>query len=418
MSNNMEWIEMPFINAAQLINGRAYSQPELLDSGKYKVVRVGNLSGGDRWFYSDMELNEDKYCIKDDLLFSWACNFGPYIWDDEKTIYHYHIWKVKVNTEVIDKKFFYYYLKHTTPYMLGNVNGSVMVHITKGTMEKQIIKIPQNIENQRKIANILSSLDAKIENNNKINANLEAQAAALFKSWFVDFEPFKDGEFVESELGMIPKGWRVGTYEDIIEGTVSGDWGKETPQGNYTHEVACIRGCDFQDMSNGVRGKTPQRYILEKNYITKKLNDKDILVEISGGTPTVSTGRVCLVSEQMLQKYNNDIVCTNFCRVVRPLAGLSAYIYHSWVYKYNKKVMFGYENGTSGIKNFQMKDFLSKEPVLIPSLKCLVKFQKLIDTLQNAIQSNGTENTKLATLRDTLLSKLMSGEIDLNNLSI
>lgn len=91
----MEWKEFQISEIATLINGRAYSQDELFEKGKYKIVRVGNLSGGNKWFFSDMELDADKYCYPNDLLFSWACNFGPHIWKNDKTIYHYHIWKCK-----------------------------------------------------------------------------------------------------------------------------------------------------------------------------------------------------------------------------------------------------------------------------------------------------------------------------------
>ena len=138
--------------------------------------------------------------------------------------------------------------------------------------------------------------------NRRICENLEAQAQALFKHWFIDFAPLdkpsgkaerKNGKFVESELGMIPEGWRVGTYSDIIQETISGDWGKEKEEGNYTHKVACIRGCDFQDVKMGLRGKTPERFILEKNYQAKHFEDKDVLVEISGVLLLVSTGRIC-----------------------------------------------------------------------------------------------------------------------------
>jgi len=271
-----------------------------------------------------------------------------------------------------------------------------------------------DISSQKRIASILSSLDDKIEVNRKINENLEQQAQALFKSWFVDFEPFKNGEFVESELGMIPKGWRVGRYDDIIESTISGDWGKENPEGNYTHKVACIRGCDFQDIKNGLKGKTPERYILEKNFQSKHFKDKDVLVEISGGTATVSTGRVCPVSQLLIDKFNEDIVCTNFCRLVRPKQLYGAYLYYSWLYKFNHKVMFGYENGTSGIKNFRIKDFTSIEPIVIPSESSLLSFQTMIDQLQTKLQMNGSESQKLAELRDTLLPKLMSGELKVN----
>ena len=284
--------------------------------------------------------------------------------------------------------------------------------INKSTFSDWNIVIPEKVDDQRRIASILSSLDRKIELNNKINANLEEMAQAIFKNWFVDFEPFKDGKFVDSELGMIPEGWEVGSYSEMIDSLISGDWGKENPQGNYTHEVACVRGCDFQDINNGVRGKTPQRYILEKNYQAKHLKDKDILVEISGGTATVSTGRTSLVTEELLKKYKHDIVCTNFCKVLRPLSQFSSYVYYSWKYKYDNDIMFGYENGTSGIKNFAIKDFIEKESVLIPKEQDIVEFQKIIDNLQKQKQIKGTENTTLSTLRDTLLPRLMSGEIE------
>ena len=324
------------------------------------------------------------------------------------------------HNEKILPQYLFYILKSQTIIeelqMLAESRSGTFPQITFSEVANIEIKLPP-IEQQRRLLGVLKSLDDKIEVNRKINENLEQQAQALFKSWLVDFEPFKDAEFVESELGMIPKGWRVGKYDDIIESTISGDWGKENPEGNYTHKVACIRGCDFQDIKNGLRGKTPERYILEKNFQTKHFKDKDILVEISGGTATVSTGRVCPVSQLLIDKFNADIVCTNFCRLVRPKSKYGAYLYYSWLYKYNNKVMFGYENGTSGIKNFRIKDFTALEPVVIPSEEALLSFQSMIDKLQMKLQMNGFESQKLATLRDTLLPKLMSGELKVNEVN-
>lgn len=316
-----------------------------------------------------------------------------------------------INTDKIDPKFLFYSICKRD-FASMNV-GSAVPSMTVSILNDIQISYPKNLADQRRIASILSSLDRKIELNNKINADLEEMAQAIFKNWFVDFEPFKDGKFVDSELGMIPEGWKVGSYSEMIESLISGDWGKETPQGNYTHEVACVRGCDFQDINNGVRGKTPQRYILEKNYQAKHLKDKDILVEISGGTATVSTGRTSLVTEELLKKYKHDIVCTNFCKVLRPLSQFCSYVYYSWKYKYDNDIMFGYENGTSGIKNFAIKDFIEKEPVLIPKEQDIVEFQKIIDNLQKQKQIKGTENTTLSLLRDTLLPRLMSGELEI-----
>lgn len=301
-------------------------------------------------------------------------------------------------------------------YLLGSLNlnrhriGGAQPLMTQDLIGRIKVSLP-SIEEQRSISSILSSLDDKISINRRICENLEAQAQALFKHWFIDFAPFKDGKFIDSELGMIPEGWRVGTYSEIIQETISGDWGKDKAEGNYTHKVACIRGCDFQDVKMGLRGKTPERYILEKNYRAKHFEDKDVLVEISGGTATVSTGRICPVSQLLIDKYEGHIVCTNFCRLVRPCKGYSSYLYYSWKYKYDHKVMFGYENGTSGIKNFSIKDFATREPLILPGLSALKEFESIIDHIHTQIQNYGSESAQLATLRDTLLPKLMSGQI-------
>ena len=325
--------------------------------------------------------------------------------------------RVRSNITVYSLFLYYYLQQEDVKQSIRNIAvGATMPSINTKLLSEIIVSLP-NLDVQNQIASILSVLDDKIECNRRINDNLEQQAQALFKSWFVDFEPFKDQPFVESELGMIPQGWRVGRYEDIIDSTISGDWGKEKAEGNYTHKVACIRGCDFQDIKNGLRGKTPERYILEKNYQTKHFKDKDVLVEISGGTATVSTGRVCPVSQLLIDKYDGDIVCTNFCRLVRPKDHYGAYLYYSWLFKYSNKVMFGYENGTSGIKNFRIKDFVSLEPIIIPSEDSLIRFQSFINQLQIKLQMNGSEIQKLAELRDTLLPKLMSGELNVENVT-
>ena len=334
-----------------------------------------------------------------------------------------------INEDVANPLFVYYSICKKDFASLNT--GSAVPSLTVPVIEDIDILLPSK-ETQNKIVAILKSLDDKIEVNRRINDNfyyaifevlliwlvtslrndnLEQQAQALFRSWFVDFEPFRDQPFVESELGMIPEGWRVGRYEEIIEMTISGDWGKEKREGKYVHKVACIRGCDFQDIKNGLRGNTPERYILEKNYQSKHFHHNDVLVEISGGTQTVSTGRVCPVSQLLIDKFNADIVCTNFCRVIRPIAAYAAYLYYSWLYKYNGKVMFGYENGTSGIKNFRIKDFISVEPVVIPPADLLGKFQHFVDNVQLQIQTRGSESSRLASLRDTLLPRLMSGEL-------
>ena len=145
-----------------LVNGRAYSQPELLSEGKYKVLRVGNFFTNDTWYYSNMELEEDKYCNNGDLLYAWSASFGPYIWNQDKTIYHYHIWKVCYK-ECMDKMYVYYLLKAITNFKLGDIHGSTMVHITMESMNNSVIPIP-SFNEQKDIATFLDKKCASIDN--------------------------------------------------------------------------------------------------------------------------------------------------------------------------------------------------------------------------------------------------------------
>ena len=127
-----EWEEATLGSAARFINGRAYKQEELLDKGTYRVLRVGNFFTNKEWYYSDLELEEDKYCEDGDLLYAWSASFGPRIWRGEKTIYHYHIWKVEPN-DAIDKNFLFILLDYETEKMKSqSANGFALLHITKG----------------------------------------------------------------------------------------------------------------------------------------------------------------------------------------------------------------------------------------------------------------------------------------------
>ncbi len=299
-----------------------------------------------------------------------------------------------VNLNGIDPLFLYYFLlspKGQEEIKRGTV-GAVQAKLPIKNIENIEISLP-SLEEQRRIAGILGAIDDKIENNRRINTNLELQAQALFEKW----------------LGKIPT--TKGVFNDIIKTTIAGDWGQENKQGNYTHEVFCIRGADIPTLRNGDKGKMPIRYILEKNYNTKQLQANDIVVEISGGSPTQSTGRVCMVTQSLLERLGKDLVCTNFCRAITPKDNYAIFIFLYWQMLYNKNTMFSYENGTTGIKNFNVADFISKEGIEIPSSNDVEKLNAVLQPMYNQIYANGLQNETLATLRDTLLPKLMNGEI-------
>lgn len=385
----MEWKEYQIQDVCRLINGRAYSNDEMLEHGKYKIVRVGNLSGGNStWFYSDLELPADKYCHNGDLLFAWACTFGPHIWKEDNTIFHYHIWKIVEDKDVVDRRFFYYYLKYATGGFLGALNGSVMVHITKSSMEKMIIRIPKKLDDQRRIASILSSLDRKIELNNKINADLEEMAQAIFKNWFVDFEPFKDGKFVDSELGMIPEGWKVVVFDNILKVTTTKTGKEGIPEYSVTNTG--IHPRDEKFTKNLSKSSAKNKLIRKGNLVfgmSREILNWGIMKEEVGGVS--SAYNVYIVDEK--------IVSTTYleCFIAQRM-------------DYFADLIKPASREGQGVD----KALLMKKIICIPPSEVLDVFLEKYNSIMHLTEIRNQENSRLSTLRDTLLPRLMSGELE------
>ena len=152
------WEQRKLGEVATFINGRAYSQPELLSSGKYKVLRVGNFYTNDSWYYSDLELGEKYYADYGDLLYTWSATFGPHIWLGDRAIYHYHIWKINLSDQ-LEKQFAVQLLEQDRANILSSKNGSTMVHITKEGMEQKDVIISPNTKEQQEIGAFFLQLD-------------------------------------------------------------------------------------------------------------------------------------------------------------------------------------------------------------------------------------------------------------------
>lgn len=308
---------------------------------------------------------------------------------------------IMVKFKGCDDFYYYWLISHSGQQMLRSlVTGSAQPKFNKTNFREMKIPVPP-MAVQEKIASILLAIDRKIDNNKAINHNLQQQAAALFKEWFID--------------NPDSSSWREGTFSNLIERTISGDWGKDSPTNNNTEMVYCIRGADIPEVRAGNKGKMPIRYILPKNLAAKRLVDGDIVVEISGGSPTQSTGRAAAISDSLLARYDKGMVCTNFCKALKPMAGFSMYVFYYWQYLYDLGVFFSYENGTTGIKNLDINGFLETEPIYIAPAKMIEKFNTFCQSVYAKIYANGLENEQLASIRDMLLPKLMAGEIDVSS---
>ncbi len=282
----------------------------------------------------------------------------------------------------------------------GYITGSAQPKLNQANLVKISIKLPP-LELQKYIADCLSVFDNKIEVNRKINENLEQQAQALFKSWFVDFEPFKNGEFVESELGMIPKGWRVGTLDEIGD-VVGGSTPSKSKPEFYTDK--------------GFAWLTPKDLSISNNKFTAK-GEIDITEEgyKSCSTKLMPKGSVLFSSRAPIGYITiakNDI-CTNqgFKSVVPKLAG-TAFIYY--FLKISTKDI---ENKATG------STFKEASGALMKSLQLIIAPERILHDFENIMKPLFTqqevledESRRLAELRDTLLPKLMSGELKVNDI--
>ncbi|MFN8294151.1 MAG: restriction endonuclease subunit S [Chitinophagales bacterium] len=203
------WEEKRIDEICQLINGRAYKKDELLSKGKYRVLRVGNFFTNDHWYYSDLELDENKYCDKEDLLYAWSASFGPRIWKEEKVIYHYHIWKVIPDENLVTRDFLFTLFEWDKEKIkAAQGTGTTMIHVSKGSMENRIVPIPP-LKTQQTIVRQLDALRAETQKleavyQKKIEDLEELKKSILQKAFSgqlseLGFDKLKDDRIIEKK---------------------------------------------------------------------------------------------------------------------------------------------------------------------------------------------------------------------------
>ena len=207
-------------------------------------------------------------------------------------------------------KFIYYLLKK---YNLNEyAEGSSHPLVTQTLLNSIEIIFTDDIDEQIRIASILSSLDDKIDLLHRENKTLEAMAETLFRQWFIE-EAKED--------------WEEKHLSDYVIDTLGGDWGKENPEGDFVKPVQCIRGTDIADLNVGLACKTPIRFVKESKYDKIHPKTGDIIMEISGGTENQSTGRVAYINNDVIELFDYPLVFSNFCRLLRMEEKYTYFIY-------------------------------------------------------------------------------------------
>ena len=301
-----------------------------------------------------------------------------------------------INNEVADYEFVYYLLKNDYTTLASLANGGAQQNLNAQIIKDYVLQMP-SLADQRRIASILSSLDRKIELNNKINADLEEMAQAIFKNWFVDFEPFKDGKFVDSELGMIPEGWKVGTIGDIVEFQNGFTFSSKDFSENGEYKIITINS--VQDGCLVTEGSSKVTEYPTKMPAYCKLQSGDILLSLTG-----NVGRCCLVTE------TNLLLNQRVAKIKAKECYDNSFSYALFRLKETKELLISISRGTAQANLSPVE--ASKLPMVIPSEDARKSFSMISDSIMNKIISIHIENSRLSSLRDTLLPRLMSGELE------
>lgn len=385
----MEWKEVRLCDVCSELSDGLHKAPKFIEKGEYIFVNAKNLYNGyildndpTKKTSHEEYLKYKKPLGKHTILYSIDGTIGNIAkYRGEKCVLGKGACYLNCNPKIVVSSYLYYQLQssHFKSYIHLMSTGSTIKHISLKTMREYVFELP-SLTDQRRIVSILSSLDRKIELNNKINADLEEMAQAIFKNWFVEFEPFKDGKFVDSELGMIPEGWKVGTLDEIF----SLKYGK-----NLSTSMILEKGDYPVYGANGIIG-----YYNEFNC------DKYSVLVTSRGNGSGDVSRT----------HHPKSFITNNSFVVEPLEH----------YKYIK---LPFINGLFNIIDFKSYCSGSAQPqltnkamrnicIISPPRELVIKYCEIFETLFSHIECVIDENSRLSLLRDTLLPRLMSDEIE------
>lgn len=402
----MEWKEVRLGDVVEIVNGFAFKSKAFTLEGipviKIKNIKAGKVILNDLDYISTSDINPKYTKIRSsDILITMTGNRmdgSPETWVGKVSLFRHQgdfylnqrVSALRLIDDSVDNNFLSYYLSswQSQLYFALNSNSSGgQANITPAVVQEYRLMVPE-LETQRSIASILSSLDQKIELNNKINADLEEMAQAIFKNWFVDFEPFKDGKFVDSELGMIPEGWKVGTLEDIAEITMG-----QSPAGNGLNENG--EGMIFYQGSSdfGFRFPSIRVFTTEPKRLAVA---NSVLFSVRA-----PVGDINVAKEE--------------CCIGRGVASIkSKYGHDSYLFYAMKSLhkLFDSFDGEGTVFGSINKKTLSAIQILLPSDGIVEQFNNVASSFDDRIRSLSDENSRLSLLRDTLLPRLMSGELE------
>lgn len=323
----------------------------------------------------------------------------------------------------IYKQFLFYLLKSENfkTYIIGTAQGAAnQASITLESIRGYEFDLPP-LPIQHRIADILSTYDDLIENNQRRIQILENMARSLYRAWFVEFRfpGHEKVKFVDSPLGKIPEGWEIYTFDRLLTSMGGGDWGSEQSTDVECAEVAVVRGTDFKEVAYGGDLRVPVRYIKLSSLKSRKLRAGDLIVENSINAKSRSVGTPLLVDNAMIKRIGREAIAASFCKLFRfhdPLLAPLALLHLRYLRE--EKRMEYYQNvATNGIGNFQAQKFAKEERLILPSnVEVRANLVEKITVFTESISVLASKVQNLRQTRDLLLPRLLSGQLDVSTL--
>ena len=427
---NKEWKKYKLSDITSKLGDGLHGTPKYDNDGEYYFINGNNLENGKILIKPDTkrvsfteyqkykkELNNNTILLS---INGTLGNIGYY--NNEKVI----LGKSACYFNLKDgfSKDYVRYIMSTKSFKLFLENfatGATIKNVSLDAMRNFEFYAPRK-DLQDKIAKILSNYDNLIENNNKRIKILEEIAQKIYKEWFVDFKfpRHETATFKDSPLGKIPKDWNYKPIGNLLEHQIGGGWGEAKINNKYTEKAFVIRGTDIPNARLGNIQDCPLRYHTPSNIKTRLLKVNDIVFEVSGGSKGQPVGRTLFLNKNLFNQFKENVICASFCKLLRVDSEqiIPEYVYLHLLNIYDNGEIEKYQTQSTGIINFKFTFFLENEKILIPEQNIISKFEKIIKPIFDEIFLLGNKNQVLKQTRDILLPRLISGEIDVENMEI
>ena len=384
---------------------------------KIKDIRNNTISFSEALFVPVeyyRKLQSDRKPQRNDVLYSVVGSFGlsAFVNTDDSFCFERNIALLRPKNNIIPK-FLYYAVSAPDFYNQANnaAIGAAQKLISLTRLKEMMIPYPP-IKKQQRIADILSAYDDLIENHQKQIKLLEEAAQRLYKEWFVDlrFPGYEHTKIVDG----VPEGWDNVPLKKVVSYEIGGGWGEDVITGKSDYPGFVIRGTDIDGIKRGELLSIPYRFHAQGNLASRKLQDGDIVFEVSGGSKNTGVAKTLLITRSLLEMWKDPVICASFCKLMRfDKPQIAQYIYDSLQYwravgeteEYEKK-------SASSIINYRWKDFLEQKYVLIPEQEILQKYYAMSSSLYKQAVIYAITISRATLSRDHLLPRLMSREVE------